>query len=447
MREIVQIQVGGFGNNVSLAFWEQISKEHNLDLSGKITSTSKTNENMHTNVLFNNIMKTDKFVPRAVFLDLEPSCIENIQSGECGKLFDVSNFCYAKEGAGGNWQKARNGIGAEIQDKAMDIIRKQIELCDSVEAIQYCFSMIGSAGSGFGTLILNQVRDEYPALIHTNFCQFIPPETSDNVLAYYNLLLGISTLQQDSDLTFLFDNKAAFNFSANNSDFCLPDDYKTLNKIFANSMCTLSASARFGGLSSGSQRKIAVNMVPSPRMHFLTMSQISIGKPSKSEIFANKMVENVLFNEKYFLNTFSPFGGCYFTSTLLSQGNIATSNIYEQITNTRQKFPQYIKNTLYNPIGLTNCRKNPLGKFAQITALGNSTYFCEIGRMWDENIRKAYKRNAFLHHYTEAGMDLLEFQEALTNFNDLYSEYDTFDCNLLGAETNENIEESDEIEN
>lgn len=35
-----------------------------------------------------------------------------------------------------------------------------------------------------------------------------------------------------------------------------------------------------------------------------------------------------------------------------------------------------------------------------------------------------FRRKAFLHHYTEEGMDEMEFTEAESNMNDLVSEYE-----------------------
>ena len=51
---------------------------------------------------------------------------------------------------------------------------------------------------------------------------------------------------------------------------------------------------------------------------------------------------------------------------------------------------------------------------ALINVLKNiSTWFTEM-----------FRRKAFLHHYTEEGMDEMEFTEAESNMNDLVSEYE-----------------------
>jgi tubulin beta len=40
-----------------------------------------------------------------------------------------------------------------------------------------------------------------------------------------------------------------------------------------------------------------------------------------------------------------------------------------------------------------------------------------------EEFSNLFRRNAYLHWYTQSGMDPMEFTEAESNFNDLISEY------------------------
>ncbi|CAZ81335.1 unnamed protein product [Tuber melanosporum] len=73
MREIVHLQTGQCGNQIGAAFWQTISGEHGLDGSGVYNGTSDLQlERM--NVYFNEA-SGNKYVPRAVLVDLEPGRI------------------------------------------------------------------------------------------------------------------------------------------------------------------------------------------------------------------------------------------------------------------------------------------------------------------------------------------------------------------------------------
>ena len=60
------------------------------------------------------------------------------------------------------------------------------------------------------------------------------------------------------------------------------------------------------------------------------------------------------------------------------------------------------------------------------TSLLNQTSVAEsMGRIC-HNFEKMYTRKAFVHWYTDEGMDLAEFDEALLNVKDLISEYQQY---------------------
>ena len=44
----------------------------------------------------------------------------------------------------------------------MDGLRKEAEVCESLQGFQLSHSLGGGTGSGLGTLILSKIREEYP---------------------------------------------------------------------------------------------------------------------------------------------------------------------------------------------------------------------------------------------------------------------------------------------
>ena len=50
---------------------------------------------------------SNKYVPRAVLVDLEPGTMDSVKSGPLGGLFRPDNFVFGQSGAGNNWAKGR----------------------------------------------------------------------------------------------------------------------------------------------------------------------------------------------------------------------------------------------------------------------------------------------------------------------------------------------------
>ena len=57
--------------------------------------------------MYYNEAGTNKYVPRAVLVDLEPGTMDAVRSGPLGGLFRPDNFVFGQSGAGNNWAKGR----------------------------------------------------------------------------------------------------------------------------------------------------------------------------------------------------------------------------------------------------------------------------------------------------------------------------------------------------
>ena len=57
--------------------------------------------------VYYNEIGSNKYVPRAVLVDLEPGTMDSVRSGPLGGLFRPDNFIFGQSGAGNNWAKGR----------------------------------------------------------------------------------------------------------------------------------------------------------------------------------------------------------------------------------------------------------------------------------------------------------------------------------------------------
>jgi tubulin beta len=152
---------------------------------------------MRSEVYFNEV-PGGRFVPRSVMVDLEPGVLNAVQScNRMGRLFRPDNFLSAQSGAGNNWAKGYFTEGAGIIEEALDMIRKEVELCEALQSFQITHSIGGGTGSGLGSLILEKLSEEYSDKLSFSF-SVLPGSTtgvvSDVVTEPYNSVLTLNNL-------------------------------------------------------------------------------------------------------------------------------------------------------------------------------------------------------------------------------------------------------------
>lgn len=67
-----------------------------------------------------------KYVPRSLFVDLDPSPIDEIRTGSYRQLFHPELLISGKEDAANNYARGHYTIGKEMVDNVMDRIRRVI---------------------------------------------------------------------------------------------------------------------------------------------------------------------------------------------------------------------------------------------------------------------------------------------------------------------------------
>jgi tubulin beta len=256
-----------------------MSKEHKLAGDGKFLGDKEGDSARldKIDVYFKDAGNL-RFVPRAALVDLEPGSLDVIKASPMGKMFKPDNFVFGASGAGNNWAKGHYTEGAELIDEVVDVIRKEAESCDCPQGFQITHSLGGGTGSGLGTLLLMKIRDNYPDRITATFSVYPSPKVSDVVVEPYNATLSIHQLLENSDETFVIDNEALYNISHNILKQNQPK-YSDLNWVVSLVMSGITASLRFSGKLNGDLRKMGVNLVPFPRLHFFALGQAPLFSP------------------------------------------------------------------------------------------------------------------------------------------------------------------------
>ena len=74
-----------------------------------------------------------KHVPRAVFIDLEPTVVDEIRTGTYRQLFHPEQLVSGKEDAANNYARGHYTVGKEIVDLVLDRIRKLADNCTGLQ--------------------------------------------------------------------------------------------------------------------------------------------------------------------------------------------------------------------------------------------------------------------------------------------------------------------------
>ncbi|KAF7314380.1 Tubulin beta chain [Mycena kentingensis (nom. inval.)] len=449
MREIVSLQIGQCGNQIGSRFWETLADEHGLDKSGKYLGAS----DQHTSDLqldrisvYYNEVGAAKYVPRAVLVDLEPGTMGAIRSGALGALFRPDNFVFGASGAGNNWAKGYYTEGAELVDSVLDVVRREAEGTDSLQGFQVTHSLGGGTGSGLGTLLLSKIREEYPDRMMCTFSVVPSPKVSDTVVEPYNATLSVHQLVENSDETFCIDNEALYDICFRTLKLQDPT-HADLNALVSNVMSGVTTCLRFPGQLNSDLRKLAVNLVPFPRLHFFMTGVAPLTATGSAQFRAVSVHElaTQMFDAKNMMTAADPRHGRFLTVAALFRGKISMKDVEDELQKIQRNNTNYFIEWIPNNVLAAHCDIPPKGRKMSVTFIANSTAIQELFQRVNEQFRVMFKRKAFLHWYTEEGMDEMEFTEAESNMQDLVAEYQQYqDATAEAEEELENEAEPEE---
>ena len=88
MREVISIHIGQAGDQVGNACWELYCLEHGISPEGSMTASPETNSVIDDSFsTFFSETASGKHVPRAVYVDLEPTVCDEVRSGPYRTLY------------------------------------------------------------------------------------------------------------------------------------------------------------------------------------------------------------------------------------------------------------------------------------------------------------------------------------------------------------------------
>ena len=331
-------------------------------------------------------------------MDLEPGTMDSVRAGPFGQLFRPDNFVFGQTGefldalfcvavshfividycllnclfslsliyifigAGNNWAKGHYTEGAELIDSVLDVVRKEAESCDCMQGFQLTHSMGGGTGAGMGTLLISKVREEYPDRVMSTYSVIPSPKVSDTVVEPYNATLSVHQLVENADQCFALDNEALYDICFRTLKLTTPT-YGDLNHLIAAAICGTTCCLRFPGQLNCDLRKLAVNMVPFPRLHFFMVGYAPLTSRGSQQYRALTVPEltQQVFDAKNMMCAADPRHGRYLTCAVLFRGRMSSKEVDEQMLNVVNKNSSYFVEWIPNNVKASICDIPPKG--------------------------------------------------------------------------------------
>ncbi|KAG0230787.1 Tubulin alpha-3C/D chain [Actinomortierella wolfii] len=433
MREVISIHVGQAGIQIGNSCWELYCLEHGISPDGTVASDKQASQFDSSSSTFFSETEAGKHVPRAIFVDLEETVVDEVRRGTYRNLFHPEQLISGKEDAANNYARGHYTIGKELVDSVLDRVRKLSDNCTGLQGFLVFHSFGGGTGSGFGALLLERLSVDYGKKSKLEFAVYPAPEMATSVVEPYNSILTTHTTLEHTDCAFMVDNEAIYDICRRNLDIPRPT-YSHLNRIIAQVVSSITASLRFVGSLNVDLTEFQTNLVPYPRIHFPLVTYAPILSSAKAyhEQSSVQEITNACFEPTNQMVKCDPRNGKYMACCLLYRGSVIPKDVSAAITQIKTK--RTIQFVDWCPTGFKVGINDqpptvfPGGEVAKVQRavcmLSNTTAIAEAWSRLDHKFDLMYAKRAFVHWYVGEGMEEGEFSEAREDLAALEKDYE-----------------------
>nr|XP_005896455.1 PREDICTED: tubulin alpha-1C chain [Bos mutus] len=451
-RECISIHVGQAGVQIGNACWELYCLEHGIQPDGQMPSDKTIGGGDDSFNTFFSETGAGKHVPRAVFVDLEPTVIDEVRTGTYRQLFHPEQLISGKEDAANNYARGDYGFkeitAAVTKAKIKTFFFFQADQCTGLQGFLVFHSFGGGTGSGFTSLLMERLSVDYGKKSKLEFSIYPAPQVSTAVVEPYNSILTTHTTLEHSDCAFMVDNEAIYDICRRNLDIERPT-YTNLNRLMSQIVSSITASLRFDGALNVDLTEFQTNLVPYPRIHFplATYAPVISAEKAYHEQLSVAEITNACFEPANQMVKCDPRHGKYMACCLLYRGDMVPKDVNAAIATIKTK--RTIQFVDWCPTGFkvginyqppTVVPGGDLAKVQQaVCMLSNTTAITEAWARLDHKFDLMYAKRAFVHWYVGEGMEEGEFSEAREDMAALEKDYEE-----VGADSAEGDDEGDE---
>ncbi|KAL3266664.1 hypothetical protein HHI36_010826 [Cryptolaemus montrouzieri] len=440
MRECISVHIGQAGVQIGNATWELYCLEHGIEPDGKLSPNSNAVSDNCYGTFFSEV-ENNRVVPRAILVDLEPTVVDEVRTGKYKHLYHPEQLLTGKEDAANNYARGHYTIGKEMLGPVMERLYKLAEQCSGLQGFFVFHSFGGGTGSGFTSLLMQQLSQDFGKKSKLEFVIYPAPQVSTAVVEPYNAVLTTHTTLNQSDCAFMVDNEAIYDLCRRRLNIERPD-YVNLNRLISQVVSSITASLRFDGALNVDLTEFQTNLVPYPRIHFPLASYAPVVSREKAyhEGMSVAEITAELFETNNQMVKCDPKEGKYMACCLLYRGDVVPKDVNASIAQMKAKssvkFVDWCPTGFKVGINYQPPTVVPGGDLANVQRavcmLANTTAIAAAWAKLNKKFDLMYAKRAFVHWYIGEGMEEGEFGEARNNLAALEKDYEEVSADYIG---------------
>ncbi|KAF5299262.1 hypothetical protein FQA39_LY02435 [Lamprigera yunnana] len=385
---IVYYTVGQCGNQIGGTFWPAVLEEYGFEVNNRrkdkgrghylgadFESSFQSFFSVPSNTKCGSLttladLKESHVKARSILVDMEDSVVSKFKTGPLRDLFDDRCIITNYPGSGNNWAEGYCSHGPLYKHRILHVIQRTVDKCDSVQGFILLFSLGGGTGSGLGSYIVKLLAEYFPNIERFVSCVY-PTGTEDVITCPYNVALSTEQLIEHANCVFPVENRALIDIISQHkykkSTIVEYQPFEDMNNLISKMLLHLTSGSRFAGSMNVDINEINTNMVPFPKLHFLSSSFSPVMEshtPNLVHTYSQQMRDQIFrnsYNRNYQLLKIDPLSrkSVLLGICLIGRGDFSVSDMRNYVNHLQTKgfdneFFEECQNTILTNIALYN---------------------------------------------------------------------------------------------